>query len=84
MRLVVASRNAKKCGELEALLGPLGVEVCSVAEFPDAPEVDETGTTFAENAALKATEVATAIGQWTIADEDAGYRQINQALQCVQ
>ncbi len=69
MRLVVASRNAKKCGELEALLGPLGVEVCGVGEFPNAPEVDETGTTFAENAALKATEVATAIGQWTIADD---------------
>jgi XTP/dITP diphosphohydrolase len=70
MRLVVASRNAKKCGELEALLGPLGVDVCGVAEFPDAPgDVDETGTTFAENAALKATEVATAIGLWTIADD---------------
>lgn len=69
MRLVVASRNAKKCAELQALLAPLGVEVVGVTEYPHAPEVEETGTTFQENAALKATQVAAAIGEWTLADD---------------
>ena len=69
MLLVVASRNAKKCGELERLLHPLGVQVRSVVEYSEAPDVEETGTTFAENAALKATQVAKAIREWTIADD---------------
>jgi XTP/dITP diphosphohydrolase len=69
MKLVVASRNAKKCGELEKLLCPLGVNVESVTAYPDAPDVDETGSTFAENAALKATQVAEFLGLWVIADD---------------
>mgnify|MGYP002637742295 CR=1 FL=1 len=67
--LVVSSRNAKKCGELEILLKPLGIEVRGVAAFPDAPEVEETGTTFGENAELKATQVAKVIQEWTIGDD---------------
>ncbi|MDA0658358.1 MAG: RdgB/HAM1 family non-canonical purine NTP pyrophosphatase [Planctomycetota bacterium] len=67
--LVVASRNAKKQRELVGLLSPYGIDVRSVAEFSDAPDVDETGTTFAENAGLKATQVASAIGQWALADD---------------
>ncbi len=67
--LVVASRNAKKVREIADLLAPLRISVSTVAEFPAAPEVEETGTTFAENAALKAATVARAIGQWTLADD---------------
>lgn len=67
--LVVASRNAKKCRELEALLKPLGIEVRSVSSFEGVAEVEETGETFAENAALKATQVAAAVNQWTIGDD---------------
>lgn len=67
--LILATRNAKKRGEMVALLAPHGIEVRSLADFPDAPEVEETGTTFAENAALKAGEVAKALGQWTLADD---------------
>jgi XTP/dITP diphosphohydrolase len=69
MKLVVASRNAKKSIELEKLLSPLGVHVESVTSYPDAPDVEETGTTFAENAALKATEVAQFLDMWVIADD---------------
>jgi XTP/dITP diphosphohydrolase len=67
--LVVASRNRKKTREIADLLAPLGIAVSSAADFPDAPDVQETGTTFAENAALKASAVAGAIHQWALADD---------------
>ena len=71
--VVLASRNSKKSREIRDLLAPVGIPLQSVAEFPEAPEVEETGTTFAENAALKATQIATLLKQWTIG-EDSGLR----------
>ena len=59
--LVLATRNAKKCGEMVALLAPQGVEVRSLDHYPRAPEIEETGATFAENAALKAAGVKLAL-----------------------
>ena len=70
-RLILGTHNQKKCGELKQLLAPLGVELRSLAEVPDALEVDETGQTFIENARLKATEQARHLGEWTIG-EDSG------------
>jgi XTP/dITP diphosphohydrolase len=67
--LVLASRNAKKRKEMESLVAPLGIVVRSFDDFPAAPDVEETGSTFAENAALKASTVAQAIGRWTLADD---------------
>jgi XTP/dITP diphosphohydrolase len=67
--LMLASRNRKKTLELADLLRPLGIRVISAADVPGVPEVDETGTTFAENAALKAREVARATQLWTLADD---------------
>jgi XTP/dITP diphosphohydrolase len=71
VRLVVASRNRKKSAEIRDLLGPFGIEVLAVSDFPAAPEVVENGSTFAENAAKKASETARAVGQWTLG-EDSG------------
>ena len=71
--VVLASRNSKKSREIRDLLAPVGIPLQSVAEFPEAPEVEETGTTFAKNAALKATQIATLLKQWTIG-EDSGLR----------
>ena len=71
--VVLASRNAKKSREIRDLLAPVGIPLQSVAEFAAAHEVDETGTTFAENAALKATQIAKILGRWTIG-EDSGLR----------
>jgi len=68
-QIVLATRNAKKCREMEALLQPHGIEVRNLDDYPQAPEVAETGTTFAENAALKAGQVAAALGRWTLADD---------------
>lgn len=70
-RLVVGSRNRKKLIEIAQLLEPHGIEVVGIADYADVPEVVEDGDTFAANAAKKATETATAIGEWVLA-EDSG------------
>ncbi len=70
-RLVLGSRNKKKLGELKDLLGDLPIELSDLSPFPDAPEVDETGTTFEENAKLKATMLAPALNAWVLG-EDSG------------
>lgn len=71
MSLVIATRNKKKLGEIRELLEPHGIEVLSLAEFDGVPEVEETGETFAENAALKATQIAKHLNKWTLG-EDSG------------
>ncbi len=67
-RLVVATRNSDKAGELRAVLARLlpGVEL---VEGLDWEEVAETGATLEENAVLKATAVAAATGLAAIADD---------------
>ena len=69
--LVLGTRNAGKLRELVALLGPLGIECHSLDGLEAAVEVVETGSTFAENAALKATLQARALGMPVLA-EDSG------------
>ena len=69
--LVLGTRNAKKQRELEILLRGTGIEPVSLSHYPNAIEVDETGTTFAENARLKAAQQAVALGQWVLG-EDSG------------
>jgi XTP/dITP diphosphohydrolase len=70
-RLVLATRNAHKVDELRRILEATGVEVELVGldSFPDVPEVDETGATFAENALLKAHAVVAATGLAAVADD---------------
>ncbi len=67
-RLVVASHNAGKVREIAALLAPLGVEAVSAASL-GLPEPEETETTFAGNAALKARAAADASGLPALADD---------------
>jgi XTP/dITP diphosphohydrolase len=69
--LVLGTNNQKKCNELRLLLEPLGLKLFSLAEIENAIEVDETGSTFMENARLKASEQARHLGRWTIG-EDSG------------
>lgn len=69
--IVLASRNRKKLLELVSFLEPLGVTLRTVADFPKAAEVEETGSSFAANAALKAAQVAKQLGKWAIG-EDSG------------
>ena len=57
MKLMLASKNAKKLVEMNDILSHLGIEVCSEAEAGVDIEVEETGTTFEENSLLKAKAV---------------------------
>lgn len=67
---IIATHNVKKLAELERILTPLGISVqtASQAGFT-LPEVDETGTTFAENARLKAESAMRATGRPAVADD---------------
>lgn len=69
--LVLGSRNRKKLGELAELLTPHGFELKTLADFPEAVEVEETGDTFAANARLKATLQAKHLQHWVLG-EDSG------------
>ena len=69
--LVVGTRNVKKRGELLEILGDLGIELHDLTRYPQAPEVEEDGATFLENARKKATELAKALGLWVLG-EDSG------------
>jgi XTP/dITP diphosphohydrolase len=69
--VVLATRNPHKIVELREILAQTGVEVRLVGldRFPDLPEVPETGLTFADNALLKASDVAHRTGLPAIADD---------------
>ncbi len=69
--LVLGTRNAGKHRELVQLLAPWGFDVRSLRDYPQAIDVEETGSTFAENARLKATKQAVHLGQWVLG-EDSG------------
>lgn len=69
MRFVLASHNKGKLAEMQAILGELGVEVVMPSDVGVDVDVEETGTTFAENAALKANAIMAASGLPAIADD---------------
>jgi XTP/dITP diphosphohydrolase len=64
--LVIASGNAGKVREFARLLSGLGV---AIRAQPEGLAVEETGSSFAENARLKAEAVARATGCWALADD---------------
>ena len=69
MKFVLASQNPGKLREMRGILSGLGVEVVLPSELGLHVDVEETGTTFAENALLKARAVAQASGLAAIADD---------------
>lgn len=68
-KLVIASRNEKKKRELLQIIGDLDLEVATLNDFPEAPEVEEDGLTFHENAIKKAREIAQFTGCMSLADD---------------
>lgn len=66
--LVIASHNAGKVREIRDLLAPYGIEPVSAASL-DLPEPEETGTTFAANALLKAVSACDLSGLPALADD---------------
>ena len=67
-RVVLASGNPGKLAEIRALLAGSGLELVPQSDF-DVPEVEETGTTFVENAIIKARHAASHAGLPAIADD---------------
>ena len=65
MKFIIATHNKKKLAEMERILNPIGIEVST----EQLQEVDETGTTFAENAYLKANVACKETGLPAIADD---------------
>ena len=69
MKMVLASKNAHKLVEMKDILSQLGVEVVLESDVGVDVDVEETGTTFEENAYLKAHAVMEASGLPAIADD---------------
>ncbi len=68
--LVLATRNAGKVRELERILGQdLDLEVRSLSDYPEMPEIIEDGDSFEENARIKALAAARRLGVATCADD---------------
>ena len=70
-RIVLATRNDHKVVEMSRILADAGcgVELVGLSKFPEAPEPAETGTTFSENALIKARSAALATGLPALADD---------------
>ena len=67
-KLVVATHNRGKAGEIRSMLGRFGVEILSAADL-GLPAPPETGTTFEDNAAIKALAATRACGLPALADD---------------
>ena len=68
--LIIATKNKGKAEEFKQMLSPLGFQVKTLLDFSDTmPDIEETGTTFYENAQLKAEQIAAQLGKPVIADD---------------
>ena len=65
-KLILATSNAGKLAEIGEYLTDIDLEL---QLKPDDLEIEETGATFAENAYLKAAQIALTLGEWSIADD---------------
>jgi XTP/dITP diphosphohydrolase len=67
-RLILATRNAHKTSEIHAIIGDQ-FEVVDANAFSEFPEIEETGTTFLENACLKAEGISRCVDGWVLSDD---------------
>lgn len=68
-QVVIATKNKGKAKDFEAIFNPLGYEVVTMFDVAPDMEIEETGTTFEENAILKAETLAEALRKLVIADD---------------
>ena len=69
MRLLVATRNRHKVEEMKGILDVPGLELVSLLEVENPPMIEENGSTFQENALIKARAVAERFSSWAMADD---------------
>lgn len=67
--VIIATRNKGKAKEFEALFNERGYEIKTLLDYPEIGEVEETGTTFNENALLKAETIAEELKTLVVADD---------------
>jgi XTP/dITP diphosphohydrolase len=68
-RVIIATKNQGKAKEFQHMFAPHGYEVQTLLDLPHIDDVEETGSTFEENAILKAETVAEELGAMVIADD---------------
>ncbi|MFJ7826979.1 XTP/dITP diphosphatase [Psychrobacillus sp. NPDC096623] len=68
-QIIIATKNKGKAKDFEALFNPLGYEVKTLHDVAEEMDVEETGTTFEENALLKASALAEHLQTLVIADD---------------
>lgn len=67
--VIIATKNPGKAKEFEHIFSSRGITVRTLLDYPEIPDVEETGTTFEENATLKAEAVSKALGIMVIGDD---------------
>lgn len=67
--VIIATKNPGKAKEFEGIFRSLGYEVKTLIDFPEIKEIEETGSTFEENAIIKAESVSEALNRMVIADD---------------
>ncbi|MDI6741065.1 MAG: XTP/dITP diphosphatase [Candidatus Edwardsbacteria bacterium] len=69
MRIVIATRNRDKLREISQIMECPFLDLSCLSDFPDVPEIEETGETFEDNALLKARSAAQHTGCWALSDD---------------
>ena len=67
--LMIATRNAGKAAEFAEMFADYGLACRALSDYPEAGDVEETGATFRANACLKASQYATRLNCWALADD---------------
>ncbi|WP_026693735.1 XTP/dITP diphosphatase [Peribacillus kribbensis] len=67
--VLIATKNKGKAAEFASLFESRGYKVLTLLDIPDSPDVEETGTTFEENAVIKAEAIAAIAGHFVVADD---------------
>ncbi|WP_144547853.1 XTP/dITP diphosphatase [Bacillus sp. X1(2014)] len=67
--VIIATKNPGKAKEFEHIFSSRGITVRTLLDYPEISDVEETGTTFEENATLKAEAVSKALGKMVIGDD---------------
>lgn len=67
--VIIATKNPGKAREFEQMFASRGMEVRTLLDFPELPDVEETGTSFEENAILKAETISRVLNKMVIGDD---------------
>ena len=72
MRIIFATGNAGKMREIREIMADMDMEICSMKEAGISLDIEENGTTFEENAQIKAKAVAACTKDIVLADDSGG------------